>query len=321
MIASTPMVRPARLLQMSLETDTAGPVIDDAVHDLVQAGELTSLLRILHGAPVDCAAADEAWALLETPDTLRRILERESPDFEALDLLLPRLGLAAVEPMLATLANSEALPIRRQLFSRLSRLGPEVGKAAVRHLRDSRWYVQRNMLALMGELDHWPERWTPSQLADAPHPAVRREALKLMLRVPEHWDLAVVGLLRDEDPRTVALGLAAAVESAPADAIDMLIGYAEDEDLPPELRVLAIRALEANGARSAIPTLMLLCGEKRWPRGRKTRATEKTSVMLAALRALYDLAYEDDEARQLLDAAAASDDPEIRAAARGLTER
>ena len=132
-------------------------------------------------------------------------------------------------------------------------------------LRDERWFVKRNMLALMGELESWPKKWSAAEYSGHAHPAVRREALKLMLREPDNRDMAVCALLVDQDSRALSLGLAAALESSPPEAVPLLIQLARDESLPTDFRTMSVRALAARGRPTSVTGLLELArGRGAW---------------------------------------------------------
>lgn len=263
-----------------------------------------------------------------SPGALRRLLSDPDPDFEVVDTLVARMGARAAEPMLEALAESESRGVRRQLLARLAELvqraGAEFGPRIVERLDDDRWFVQRNMLALMGELEAWPPKWSPAPYAESRHAAVRREALKLMLRVDGLRQQALRGLLEDPDPRAKALGLAAAQEDAPPEAIALLLDAAEDESLKPELRSMAIRALTPTAPPEALPVLLSLVTRPGGWIARLfgiTRLAPSSLPMRQALAALYRGWRHEPAVTDVLEKAGRSGDPEVRAAAHGMVDR
>lgn len=314
------VVEAERVVQMSLEADATGPAVWEAVDALLEE-RVSELVGWLAEAPEESRAAEEIWERVACPEVVRRILDDASPDFEALDRVLARLGARAAEPMLRTLADSDSRAVRRRLFSRLARLGSDAAPHVVRRLEtDSRWFVKRNMLALLGEYEIWPPKWSPASYIEHRHPAVRREAMKLMLRVPSLRDAAVTGLLEDRDARAVALGIAAAQESAPPDAANLLLSLAEDEALRTDLRVGALRAYILLRRPDALDVLLdQALRPAPWPLrifGRR-RIADKSALVLEALAGLYRTWRDHPRAARALARAARSEDPEIRAAARG----
>jgi HEAT repeat protein len=306
---------------MGLELGDGGEGVWAAVEELTRT-RLGVLLRILHTAPPDSPLSRVVWERVLASDAARALLDAEEPDFEALDLLLARIGSDGAGAILDILSESDSLSTRSQLFTRLAALGPTIAPEVIRRTRDKRWFTRRNMLALMGEFETWPAKWSPAEYSEDPHPAVRRESLKLMLRLPHCRDRALCGLLGDGDPRAMGLGLAAAVESCPPDAVSLLADIACDDSVGTELRVMSVRALGLSGDQAAVPSLLELVQEE-MPRGPKLfRSRERASspVLLAALQALSTFPDCPADAQKILAKAAKSGDPDVRAAALGVQE-
>lgn len=317
---SAQVVDPERMLQMSIELDKAGPRLAASVTTLLRLGRFSALFETLDDAPPENSTAEAVWESLERPETVGRILSAEEPDFEALDRVLARVGGEAVPLMLETLIGSESRSVRRHLFSRIPAMGPAAGPYILRRLEDSRWYVRRNMLALLLALDSWPAGWSPHEHARDPHPAVRREALKMLLQDRRQWDRAIRQLLEEEDPRSVALGLGAALEEAPLEVIPNLLGIMEDESLGEELRIMAVRALARLKAPETAAALLDLTEEPASWIGRllgRRKLKPRTPVMLEALAGLARHWWHEPGVQRLLATARKSVDPAVREAAEG----
>src|SRR5437899_8026018 len=138
-----------RLIQMSLEVDIVGPMVWRSVARMADHGRLGALLDLLDQSPSGNTVAAAIWERQATPETLRRLLGIPGGDLKTVDRLLPRLGLAAAEPLLDELAKSESRAVRRAMLDRLARLGSGLGPLVVARLDDERWYVRRNLLGLL----------------------------------------------------------------------------------------------------------------------------------------------------------------------------
>src|SRR5207302_914244 len=103
---------------------------------------------------------------------------------------------------------------RRGLLAQLVRLGAGIGPLVVRRLEDDRWYVIRNLLALLEDLAVLPEGFSPARFALHADARVRRQAVKLPLKLPAERDVALAALVTGwaHDPRTRAV-LARAAQS------------------------------------------------------------------------------------------------------------
>lgn len=317
-------VRPERILQMSVELDKTGGRLVAAARKLVRERRFKELFEILDAAPSPNAAAEMAVETIATPETVMWILEAPEPEFDALDRVIQHVGIDAVPPMLEVLANSARRPVRRHLFTRISALGSRVGRYVLPYLEDERWFVRRNMLALMDELESWPTRWSPFDHTKDPHTAVRREALKMLLRIRSQHDYAVRELLEETDHRSLALGLAAAMQEAPLEVVPQLIHLVEDQALGEELRGMAIRALAPLQTPEVPKTLVhLVFLESGWLRRllglRKLKPT--SPLLLEGLAGLARHWHRDPGVQRLLKRAARAEDRRVRDAARGRAER
>ena len=120
--------------------------------------------------------------------------------------------------------------------------------------------------------------------------------------------------LGDPDERVVHMAFATASESCPKGAVPLILARLKGHDLPPETRVLGIRALAAVRSPDVAELLLrhVLAG-KNWL-GRPKLAL-KSPEMLAALAGLASHWRGDARVAAVLAAAASQPDTEIRAAA------
>jgi HEAT repeat protein len=228
------------------------------------------------------------------------------------DALVPRIGVAAAGPMLDALTKLQAAQGRRLLLDRLTRLGPDVGLAAATRLGDERWYVRRNMLKIIGDLDIPPPGFRAAEHYQHEDPRVRIEALRILLRDGAAREGALVRALNDPDERPVRMALAAALQGCPPTAVAAVAARALS-GATQEVRVAAIRVLGAASPRAVIDTLLMLTAPRRTLLGR-LKPPPKTPEYLAALGALQSF-RDDVRARDVLAQAAKSRDPEVAAAA------
>ena len=93
------------------------------------------------------------WTLrrhLDNTGTIRRLLRDRPIDFEVLFRLVSRVGFPAAGALLDALEIEDDRTARWKLFEMLAQLGPKVGDAVVARLPKAPWFVQRNLLLLMG---------------------------------------------------------------------------------------------------------------------------------------------------------------------------
>ncbi|HEX9292545.1 MAG TPA: hypothetical protein VF873_02570 [Gemmatimonadales bacterium] len=311
---------PLRIVQTAVETGALGFGAWRAVERLVAEHHVDALVDLLaesSDASRPAVRADIAplWTRVTSPDVVRQLASSEPPDFATLDRVLPRLHVDAFEPLLDVLGESESRTTRRGLLDRLTRAPRELGPViAMRLSRDIPWYVTRNLLLILDGLPALPTGFSTAAFTAHEDARVRREALKVTLKVPTEREPALLGALRDSDPRMARLALAAALEDCPPSALTVVAELARATATPSELRVLAIKVL--GRVRNSIglnALLALVDGGTNWL-GRP-RLAARSLELLAALMALAAGWRNDVQAAALLALAAASSDPDVRSAA------
>jgi len=306
---------PVRLLQTGLEIGVLGPGAWRAVRRLVEGDGVGTLVDVLEHAPPGGADVAPVWERVTAPETVRRLTTQEPPDFATLDRLLTRLPVPAFETLLEALATSESRTTRRGLLDRLARAPREVGTAVVARLAgDHPWYVVRNLLIVLDALPALPDGFSTAQFTAHADARVRREALKLALKVPAERERTLLVALRDPDPRTARLALTAALDNCPSTAVSLIVDLARDARRPSEVRVLAIKVLGRSQHPAALTALLALTdGGTTW-RGRP-KLPARSLELLAAVMALAAGWTGDTRARAVLALAAASNDHDLRNAA------
>ncbi len=303
---------PVRLLQTGLEVGVLGPGAWRAVGRLVEGDGVGRLVEVLDQAPPNGADLAPVWARVTSPETVRRLAEHDPPDFGTLDRLLPRLAVPAFESLLDVLATSPSRATRRGLLDRMARAPRDVAPAVVSRLgAEQPWYVVRNLLVVLDSLPALPEGFTSAPFAAHADPRVRREALKVALKVPAERERALIGALRDPDPRTARLALSAALDNCPSLVVPLVVAVARDGTTASELRVLAIKVLGRTRHPAALAALLSLAdGGTSW-RGRP-KLPARSIELVAAVMALAAGWSSDPRARAVLALAAASKDPDVR---------
>lgn len=304
---------PRRIVEMALEVGATGEPLTRAVDGLVAQGQFKWLVETLTSAGRG-GITEGLWTQVATPKALAGILHHEPLDTGLVDVLLPRMGSGAIVPILDTLSDVDSAQTRRALMDRVATMGPDVGVAATQRLSDERWYVKRNMLKIIGDLELTPPGFDPTEHFQHDDARVRREALRLMLRDPALRERAILRALGDPDERTVRAALAAALQSCPPTALPLVASRART-GATLDLRLTAIRVLGASGQRSALDTLLALTAPRRNIIG-LMRAPAKRPEYLTAITALRGFP-DDARARDIVDRAGRSKDPDIVQAAVG----
>jgi hypothetical protein len=303
---------PEVIIKMALELGCLGPPVYAAVEELLSRRELVRVASFLQSEP-RTSASEELWRYVATPERLELELAASPLDQDAVAILVDRIGAEAADFLLDRLASASDRSTRAAVLKQLLALGPGVGRMAVARLQGAPWFVQRNVLVLLGRLGSWPDGFSPAVYATSPDARVRREAIKLMLESADHQAEGVARGLADGDEGIVALALAAALESCESAAALLVERIATDPKRPSESRVLAIRILARSRTPEALQVLRdLVMHQRRWL-GR--RLAPKSPELLAALIGLAGYWCEDPAAADALTRAQQHSDPDIRAAA------
>ena len=316
---------PRRIVETAIEVGSSGAMVDRALERALAGGDLGSVLDALEGAPDGGGEVGVTiWQRLTSPALVRRLVTVEPVNFPFLDRLLPRLNAASIEPVLDALAASESRTTRRGLLDRASKIQTDIGAEVVKRLADPRWYVLRNMLLLLDTLPRVPPDFNLEPFLAHADPRVRREAVKLQLKVAraaediggkgssgQGREAALRSALQDNDPRTLRIALAAVQEECPEGLVPLVVSVAERASSPSELRVLAVRALGRSTSPRALQALLKLTdgGKTLF---RRPKLPPKRPEVLAALTALAKGWSTHDRALEVLARAALSKDPDIR---------
>jgi hypothetical protein len=306
---------PDIILRMALELGSAGPAVFGAVEALLARRDLSGVTRMLEAA-TQGPCTEEIWSHVATAERLAFELQATPLDQDAIAILVKRIGAGATSSLLDRLTTADDRSTRAAVLKQLLALGPEVGRLAVERLTGAPWYVQRNILLLIGRLGSWPEGFSPLSYAAHPDPRIRREAVKLLLESPVHTKDGILLGLRDPDDGIATLAATTALESCPVEALALVSRLASDERRLPELRALALRILARTRAPEALRLLLALAVSRRRLFGR--RLAPKSPVLLAALAGLASFWREDPSAMEVLSQAYQHSDPDIRAAAGGI---
>jgi hypothetical protein len=303
---------PEIVVKMSLELGCIGPSVYAAANSLLDRKELGRLTQLLETMP-QTAASEALWQHVATPEHLEAELQAIPMDHQAVAILVKRIGADATNSLLDRLASAEDRSTRATVLKQLLALGPNAGILAAARLPDAPWYVQRNILVLIGRLGQWPPGFTPMAYAVNPDARIRREAVKLMLESPVHNTEGILLGLRDADDGVATLAATTALESCPPAAFPLLERITVDPERSPDLRAVTVRILARTRAPEALRLLLGLAMTRRLWFAR--RLASKSPLLLSALSALASHWRDNPFATEVLSLAQRHSDPEIRAAA------
>jgi hypothetical protein len=303
---------PGTIIKMALELGVIGPAVYAAADALLEERAMVHLGKMLEGTSPS-AASEALWSHLATPERLVAELAASPMDHEAVAILVGRIGTGAANPLLDRLASAEDRSTRATILKQLLALGPDVGLQAATRLEGAPWYVQRNILVLIGRLGSWPEGFSPMPYATDQDARIRREAIKLMLESPKHQLEGMLLGLRDSDDGVASLAATAALEACPAPALPLIERITVDSRRAPEVRAMTLRILARTRAPEALRLVLAAALNRRQWLGR--RLAPKSPLSLAALAALASHWKEHPSAAEVLALALQHPDPDIRSAA------
>lgn len=188
-----------------------------------------------------------------------RLQERGLRSRAEAESMLVAFGDRAVMPLLSALAEEGDLLVRKSIVDAVTRIGRPALPFLLENLNDSRWYVVRNMITILGALE-LPDL-APHIAAALSHPdlRVKKEAIKALSKIPHPSAVSALGELCFFPEETVALTATAALSSKKEpEAVMSLYRRAVRKNLfYPHYRLAheAIDSLRAIGTDEAIDAL------------------------------------------------------------------
>lgn len=151
-------------------------------------------------------------------ELLAELLERVrgEADTELLEQILDRVGPGAVDTLLGALADEDARGARAQLVGLVADVGADAIDRITPWLDDSRWFVVRNVVTILGRIGS-PETYVAlTKLIHHPNPVVRRELARALVATGGEPAISYVRRLADdadEGVRTAAVNALVGIRS------------------------------------------------------------------------------------------------------------
>jgi len=235
-----------------------------------------------------------------------------------IDAVLVALEERSVGPLLQALAEEEDLLVRKAIVEIVTRIGRVAVPTIIENLADSRWYMVRNMITVLGTLG-MPDL-APHVAATLSHPdlRVKKEAIKALSRIPHPSALTALCELCFFPEETVALTATAALASKKeTEAVVVLYRRAAAKlILYPNYRLAheAIDSLRSIGTDEAVTALEEILALPALWRTKKFRA-----MKFHALQSISKIKGERSE--EVLELARRSADRSLRVAAERILAR
>ena len=234
------------------------------------------------------------------------------------DAVLVALEERSVGPLLQALAEEEDLLVRKAIVEIVTRIGRVAVPAVLENLTDSRWYMVRNMITILGTLG-MPDL-APHVAATLSHPdlRVKKEAIKALSRIPHPSSVTALCELCFFPEETVALAATAALspKKEPEAVVTLYRRAAAKRILYPTYRLAheAIDSLRAIGTDEAVTALEEILALRAPLSTKKFRA-----MKFHALRSISKIKGE--RAEEVLQRARRSADRSLRDEAERIIER
>lgn len=310
---------PERVLKLALESGIAEGGTHGAADRMIARKQVAALLALLDTVPRNDAVAMTLRQRLYHPQSVRAILAAQPVDLDSLDRLIPDAGIQAAPVLLDALADSRERRVRMRLLDMLVRFGDPVGPVALERFEGMPWYVQRNLLALIGRLNDVPMGFPLESLLGHRDLRVRHEAILVALADPELREPALDQAVDSPHQPTVRLALSALSDYCPPEYLPRVMAIAVDPQREDEIRADAIGAVAASKDPTTLRVLRrLVVGRGIASLG---RLAPRSPTMLAALRGLAAHWPQHPKVGMLLDTARQSRDADVRDAARPITRR
>lgn len=230
---------------------------------------------------------------LLTPDTLDFLIDtlgnRSLPApqrEEAVQALLFYQG-AVTAALMNRLSLEADAQIRKTLTETLVRQGSVALPVLLEHLRDERWYVARNAVAILGEIRDPAATGPMKPMLAHPDSRVRRETVRALTRIGgQNATGVLLQLLEGTDAdlsQQALLSLGAMKNPAAVPALLRLLAQ-ENGTRGPELRRGAIKALGEIGAVEAVaPLIGILASKRFWRPGRHNELRAAAAAALGEI--------------------------------------
>ena len=275
-----------------------GPEGKDLLHDTLRL----LVKRVNAGSHEDRVFMLGEIKKLFTTDAITQLLKASTEmgqegEENLLNVLMEMIGRENIDVLLDLLEEEENLSTRKRILGMIVECGEKVVPAIVNRLQSQRWYVVRNMLVLLKDL----------QVTNAVHsilPCMEHESSKVRLGAlqaleklaPDSKDFLKLleGTLKDEDPKVMKVGTLLLVSKRQPSAGERIQERLSADDVGGETisqKLVILKAIGEVGNRDWIPFLQKLRNRLilqfwRWPRERVLRRAVREALSKIHHRAM-----------------------------------
>lgn len=232
--------------------------------------QLIQLIKRFNGDDIPDRVRECLQAIYASPDTLNEILAGiltwGKSKYNEITELISLIGEQFLDALLDRLAEEETLSIRRFLMERIQGFGPKARNSLFARLSDSRWYVLRNIIIMLRQLDDASVLEHIRPLLSHPNLRVRQEALRTCLNFRDPAaERRILHDLNSSDPEIQLSAINLADKSRSADVFNKLltiITRSGFNSIECEQKSATIATLAEIGRIEALPGLYKLLASK-----------------------------------------------------------
>jgi hypothetical protein len=292
-VLGTSVVETSRIVQMALELDFAGEDTAAAADSLAESGAAPKLLEWAKAAGIS-RTSKWLYDIAVSEKAIRRLLLTEPVDRLKARALLEVVPASSTDVLLDVLERAEARGTRMIVRQRLAEFGTEITPVLMARLANAPWFLVRNILTLLQELEEVGNDNNAGdllRLLEHPQVQVRTEAVRVLLRNEHTRDAALRRALRDESDRVVILAIQSVTEMAeegerPSQSILAQLPALVDTGAQSDpVRARAVRAV-GSVHRDDLRDWLVRLVSKRTPFLRRLKLVEPTQTAATALQAL-----------------------------------
>ncbi len=257
-------------------------VVAAKADELKENGEFNELfsaieLLQLHGNDETRSSVQREYALFTfeqltsgkmTDFILDQLTDRDCKEQEHYYAILHQLGTKVAYVIIQRLCVADGLFARKALATALIKIGPAAIPALLTMLQDDRWYVVRNIVAILGEISHRSSLSELKKTSMHRDERVRKETIRTLVKIGgKDAEAIIIALLKDKDPGIVQQAVLSLGIMKSQLAVQPLIDIIAERDLflgTIALKLEALQAIGRIGDRRATPHLLGLLTSTHW---------------------------------------------------------
>lgn len=227
----------------------------------------TSLLQLRPDAPTEGGIPPklrkEFLTIYRQPTFLEEVVNAPAiwgkTKYQDIETLMRIIGPSVIDPLLNRLGQEENISLRRYYMDCLQKFGERARRPILERLRDSRWYLVRNLIMLLKAFPDDEVKAALRKMVGHPHSRVRQEAWRVLLNAQDTEANRMLSREFDSEnlPRLLA-AISNAEQSRDAEVQHKLFNLLEEKSLSPsqvQIKTAVIQCLAERGEPSSIPAL------------------------------------------------------------------